>query len=357
MATKQRAILIALNNNDDDNDINVNDMKDIERNDFTNPNHWRHQSYIDSLENTETSLQSELYKERTGRNFVYRGIVSYDGTRYKGFQKQGEEVMTVQSELERALMQITSCDRELLCLGGAGRTDAGVHAERQIIHFYTKEPLKDEKNCMRAMNRLLHEDVRVLEIAKPHQMFHSRFHAIEKTYRYTIDFGLPSSPFHRTRALSVGYREYDLELIEQACKIFIGTHDFSAFMNRSRDGKNLESNSERTIYSFDVVRGSGLSLSDDGNNNNNNNNNNNKYDDGSSSLVHLYVTGNGFLYRQVRNMVGAILAVGGGRFSLDELKILMEKRDRKLLPTAAPAKGLCLYDVKYPKEMLYYTEE
>jgi tRNA pseudouridine38-40 synthase len=56
-------------------------------------------------------------------------------------------------------------------------------------------------------------------------------------------------------------------------------------------------------------------------------------------------------------MVGAILAVGGGRFSLDELKILMEKRDRKLLPTAAPAKGLCLYDVKYPKEMLYYTEE
>ena len=72
-------------------------------------------------------------------------------------------------------MQITSLDRELLCLGAAGRTDAGVHARKQVFHFYTKDPLKDELNCMRACNRLLNKDVRVVEIAKPHPMFHSRF--------------------------------------------------------------------------------------------------------------------------------------------------------------------------------------
>jgi len=310
-----------------------------QRNDFTNPDHWRHKSYINSLENTD-SLQSLEYRERTGRNHVYRGIVSYDGTNYFGFQKQGEGTITIQSELERCLMQITSLDRELLCLGAAGRTDAGVHARKQVFHFYTKEPLKDELNCMRACNRLLNEDVRVLEIAKPHQMFHSRFHAIEKTYRYTIDFGVPHSPFHRTTALSVGYRKYDMKLLEEACKVFVGTHDFAAFMNRSRDGKNLERNSERTIYSFDVVRGGGVSGGEG-------------YEDPSSSLVHLYVTGNGFLYRQVRNMVGAILSVAGGRYTIDDLKMFMEKKDRKLIPMAAPAKGLCLYDVKYPDEMYF----
>jgi len=187
----------------------------------------------------------------------------------------------------------------------------------------------------------LNEDVRVVEIAKPHPMFHSRFHAIEKTYRYTIDFGLPHSPFHRKTALSVGYREYDMKLLEEACKVFVGTHDFAAFMNRSRDGKNLERNSERTIYSFDVIRGGGEEEGGE------------RYEDPSSSLVYLYVTGNGFLYKQVRNMVGAILSVAGGRYTIDDLKLFMEKKDRKLIPMAAPAKGLCLYDVKYPDEMYF----
>jgi len=311
-----------------------------EENDFTDPKHWRHQSYKNSLENPD-SLQSVEYRERTGRNHVYRGIVSYDGTNYFGFQKQGEDKITIQSELERCLMQITCLDRELLCLGAAGRTDAGVHARKQVFHFYTKEPLKDELNFMRACNRLLNEDVRVVEIAKPHPMFHSRFHAIEKTYRYTIDFGLPHSPFHRTTALSVGYREYDMKLLEEACKVFVGTHDFAAFMNRSRDGKNLERNSERTIYSIDVIRGGGEEEGGE------------RYEDPSSSLVYLYVTGNGFLYKQVRNMVGAILSVAGGRYTIDDLKLFMEKKDRKLIPMAAPAKGLCLYDVKYPDEMYF----
>ena len=316
------------------------DREVTRRNDFTDPMHWRHQSYKNSLENPD-SLQSAEYRERTGRNHVYRGIVSYDGTNYFGFQKQGEDKITIQSELERCLMQITCLDRELLCLGAAGRTDAGVHARKQVFHFYTKEPLKDELNFMRACNRLLNEDVRVVEIAKPHPMFHSRFHAIEKTYRYTIDFGLPHSPFHRKTALSVGYREYDMKLLEEACKVFVGTHDFAAFMNRSRDGKNLERNSERTIYSFDVIRGGGEKEGGE------------RYEDPSSSLVYLYVTGNGFLYKQVRNMVGAILSVAGGRYTIDDLKLFMEKKDRKLIPMAAPAKGLCLYDVKYPDEMYF----
>jgi tRNA pseudouridine38-40 synthase len=130
-------------------------------------------------------------------------------------------------------------------------------------------------------------------------------------------------------------------LLEEACKIFVGTHDFAAFMNRSRDGKNLERNSERTIYSFDVIRGGGEEEGGE------------RYEDPSSSLVYLYVTGNGFLYKQVRNMVGAILSVAGGRYTIDDLKLFMEKKDRKLIPMAAPAKGLCLYDVKYPDEMYF----
>ena len=301
-------------------------------------------------EGKDNSILSEAYRERTGRYHIYRATVSYDGTNYKGFQLQDDAVETIQSELERVLTTVAQVDRDVLCLGGAGRTDAGVHARKQVVHFYTTNPLKDKMNAQRACNRLLNDDVRILEIAKPHPTFHSRFHCTKKTYRYTIDFGVPHNSFYRTTAMSVGHRKYDLAKIVEACKLFVGTHDFSAFMNRLRDGKNAEQSAVRTIYAFDVVPSTIFTDEECSTDKKK------CYVDESSSLVHLYVTGNGFLYRQVRNMVGAILAVASGRFTLEELKSLMEKRDRKLLPMGAPAKGLCLYDVQYPSELYDYCD-
>ena len=276
-----------------------------------------------------SDAQLELHRA-SGRDVTYALKISYDGERYNGFQYQGEDVPTIQRELERALAKLTGIDRERLRLGAAGRTDAGVHARGQVAHFYCEKSLgEDLTRCQKAMNGMLPKDIRVDAFWEPHPLFHSRFHASGKTYHYYVDARATSSPFTRKYAHQVGWRPCDVELLRQAAQLFVGTMDYKGFCNTSRDKSNEDRNTTRTIRRFDVFE----DAADDG-------------------LIRLEVEGDGFLYRQVRNMVGALLVVASGKHDLEYLRTLIETKDRSRAPMGAPARGLFLHEVFYPTEVL-----
>ena len=268
---------------------------------------------------------------------AYAMKISYDGGRYRGFQYQGEDVPTIQRELERALVKMTGKSREELRLGAAGRTDAGVHARGQVAHFYVDASLGDDlRRRQKAMNGMLAKDIRVEAFWEAHPLFHSRFHAVRKTYRYYVDARVTANPFMRTYAHQVGWRPCDVDLLRRACELFVGTMDYAAFCNASRDkAKNEGQNTTRTIYRFDVV-------------------NDDPADDG---LIRLEVEGDGFLYRQVRNMVGAALVVASGKHDLEYLRAIIESKDRSRAPMGAPARGLFLHEVIYPDLVLRRPSE
>ena len=237
---------------------------------------------------------------------------------------------TIQRELERALARLTGIDRERLRLGAAGRTDAGVHARGQVAHFYCEKSLgEDLTRRQKAMNGMLPKDIRVDALWEPHPLFHSRFHASGKTYHYYVDARATSSPFTRKYAHQVGWRPCDVEVLRQAAQLFVGTMDYKGFCNASRDKSKEDGNTTRTIRRFDVFE----DAADDG-------------------LIRLEVEGDGFLYRQVRNMVGALLVVASGKHDLEYLRTLIETKDRSRAPMGAPARGLFLHEVFYPDEVL-----
>ena len=285
---------------------------------------WRNDALKASL-----SDEGRVHHEARGRNCTYALTIAYDGEAYLGFQYQPKG-KTVQDEVEKALSKLTGEDREFIGLAASGRTDTGVHARGQVVHFYTREPFQDLARAHRSLNGILPKDIRVTEIRRPHPAFHARFHAVRKTYHYYIDPRLTLDPFERRYALHVGWRPPDLDKLRAATSAFVGTHDFSAFSNKSRDGKSKERDPTRSIYRFDVV----------------------EQEDG---LLRLEVEGNGFLYRMVRNMVGAaLLEATAGKEG--EVARLLAGGDRRAAPMGAPPHGLFLHEVVYP-EALWETWE
>jgi len=269
---------------------------------------------------------------REQRNKTYAMRVSYDGERYVGFQYQGpgtgDKNKTIQGELERCLCKMTGETRESLRVGGAGRTDSGVHARGQVVHFYCRKSLgEDLSKRKRAMNGMLPDDIRCEEFWEPHPLFHSRFHAKGKIYHYYLDAKETASPFSRKYAHRVGWRPPDVDLLRRACALFVGTMDFKSFANVSRDKSKADQNTVRTIRRFDVF-------------------------EDEPGTIRLECEGDGFLYRQVRNMVGAALTVATGKHDLEYLQNLIDAKDRKRAPMGAPAHGLFLHRVFYPSVVL-----
>ena len=289
---------------------------------------WRNEALAASL-----SDEGRAHREAAGRNHTYALKLAYDGEAYLGFQYQPKG-KTVQGEVERALTKLTGHDREFLSMQASGRTDTGVHARGQILHFYTKEPVPDLERFHKSLNGIMPKDVRCVEVMRPHPAFHARFHAVRKTYHYFLDPRLVLDPFVRRHALHCGWKPPSVERLRQAAAVFVGTHDFTSFSNKSRD-KTLVRSPTRTIYRFDVV----------------------EQPDG---LIRLEVEGNGFLYRMVRNMVGALmLAATGedGKFTAEDLKDMLEGKDRGVAPMGAPPHGLFLHEVVYPAELLEWEPE
>ena len=288
---------------------------------------WRNEALVASM-----SDEGRAHREAKGRNHTYALKLAYDGEAYLGFQYQPKG-KTVQGEVERALTKLTGHEREFLGMQASGRTDTGVHARGQILHFYTKESIADLARFHKSINGIMPKDIRCVEVMRPHPAFHARFHAVRKTYHYFLDPRLVLDPFVRRHALHCGWKPPDVEKLREAAGVFVGTHDFTSFSNKSRD-KNVVRSPRRTIFRFDVV----------------------EQPDG---LIRLEVEGNGFLYRMVRNMVGAMMlaATSEGKFTAEDLRDMLEGKNRSVAPMGAPPHGLFLHEVVYPKELLEWEPD
>ncbi|MCR8966935.1 tRNA pseudouridine(38-40) synthase TruA [Streptococcus zalophi] len=244
----------------------------------------------------------------------YKAIIAYDGTQFSGFQRQSHQ-RTIQEEIEKTLLKLNS-GREVL-IQGAGRTDAGVHAYGQVIHFDLSN-LRDLEKLRFALDTQTPDDIDVKKIEVVSDDFHCRYQKHTKTYEFLVDIGRPKNPMMRHYATHFPY-PIDVSLIEEAIKDLEGTHDFTGFTAAGTSIKNKV----RTITTAKVI-----------------------YDESRHFLTFVF-TGNGFLYKQVRNMVGTLLKIGNQRMPVNQIQKIIASKDRHLAgPTAAP-NGLYLKEISY----------
>ncbi len=247
----------------------------------------------------------------------YKLTISYDGTHYSGWQKQTERVVSIQSLIQKALETVL---REKISLLGSGRTDAGVHALAQIAHFSTDATFQEVK-LRHSLNSLLPKDIRIHKIESVDDHFHARYSAIGKTYHYHLQTSAVQNPFRRLYALHVPY-PLDIPLLKEAANHFVGTHDFSSFANDAKKGAAAK-NAIRTIKKLAIIE--------------------------EENSLRLEFEGSGFLYKMVRNIVGTLLEIATHKMQLKDLPALFAAKDRTRAPMAAPAHGLFLVKVDYPK--------
>ncbi len=265
-------------------------------------------------------------------------VLAFDGTAFHGWQVQPGEP-TVQQAVMDAIKRVSG---ESVILTGSGRTDAGTHARALIANFITHARMPAEA-WTPALNRLLHEDIRVLSSRRVPLAFHARLAARSKTYRYQIYRGLVMPPHLAREHYHYPY-ELDISLMERAAKLFEGEHDFAGFAAKSglrRDKSTRRFSTRRPEEATSVTA---------------------PLDHTEDSTVRrilrcglkrrglrliFTVEGNGFLHHMVRNMVGTLLDLGRGQLSLEQFQRLFEKRDRALAGFTAPAHGLILLRVRY----------
>ncbi|KAE8730986.1 tRNA pseudouridine synthase-like 1-like isoform X2 [Hibiscus syriacus] len=263
-------------------------------------------------------------------NYKWRLLIAYDGTRYAGWQFQVSPP-TIQCIVEKALVQITKLERDHLHFVGASRTDTGVHAWGQVAHFITPFNYDSLETIHAALNGLLPSDIRVREIAAATPEFHARFSAKSKIYHYKIYNDSIMDPFQRYHVYHSAYK-LNTAAMREAAKLFIGKHDFSAFVNVSRNDRVPDP--LKRIFRFEVIE--------------------------MGPLIQLEVEGSGFLYRQVRNMVALLVQIGKEAIPADIVPKILATRDRRELAKyalSAPPHGLCLVSVKYNEEHLRLPSE
>lgn len=241
----------------------------------------------------------------------YKMVIAYDGSRYKGWQRQNLTNLTIQSILEQTVEQILGYPVEI---DGSGRTDAGVHAAGQVASMKVSGLL--DETFLEDLNRLLPEDIRLMKLELVKGGFHARYSAKAKKYRYCIDLRKKPSVF--TRRYTYHYpKEPDIRKMEQAAGYLIGTHDFSAFT----DNKDEEKSKVRTIYEIKIQQ--------------------NKMN------LEMEFYGNGFMYHMVRILAGTLLEVGCGEKEPEEIPEILKSEERARAGFAVPARGLFLEKVYY----------
>ena len=239
------------------------------------------------------------------------GVVSYKGTRFQGWQKQ-PTVVTVQGEIEKALSQVLNSE---VTIFGSGRTDAGVHAIGQTFTFDMSKDLDLDKLCF-SINRMIDKDINILSFKKVDDDFHARFSAKSKTYLYKIRLGV-KDPFENEFQYIYPF-EFDFDLFSKALKQFEGKHCFKDFTSKEED----EDDYVREIYQI-------VSKKQDND-------------------ITVEFTGNGFMRYQIRNMVGAALAVASKNEDLNFIpNHLKEEKVREICQYKAPPQGLYLVKVEY----------
>ncbi|MBZ4654420.1 MAG: tRNA pseudouridine synthase [Peptococcaceae bacterium] len=245
-------------------------------------------------------------------------LLAYDGTNYHGFQKQNNtRLKTIQGTLEDALRVLTKEEVKVI---GSGRTDAGVHAQGQVVNFLSHTTIPPERFPL-ALNSVLPSDIVVWKAEDVPQEFHARFDAVKKTYRYTIYNDRHLSPFLRYFAYHVPV-PLDIEKMSAGAREFQGTHDFRGFCAKDTAVKDFV----RTIYTCRVEK--------------------------EGPLVIFTVTGDGFLYNMVRIMTGTLIEVGQGKRLPEEIPDLLAAKERKLAGATVPPQGLCLWSVEYKERII-----
>lgn len=244
----------------------------------------------------------------------YLITISYDGTLFSGYQKQPKE-RTVQSELERALKEINGGKK--VDVHASGRTDAGVHALNQKVHFDLETNITPEK-LAKGLNSLLPEDIFVKKVVEVDKDFHARFSAIGKEYIYKLNMG-PYNPIERNYVCQYN-KKLDVIAMERAMKYLEGEHNFKSFTKTDEDKDDYV----RKISQTNLIR-----------------------DNKDLDSITFCFVGTGFLRYMVRNMVGTLIEVGEGKIKSEEIINILKKEDRRCAGKTADAEGLYLKNVFY----------
>ena len=244
--------------------------------------------------------------------YNYKLTIQYDGSRYRGWQVQGNTDLTIQGKLEGVLSRLTG---QLVEVHGSGRTDAGVHALGQVANVKLPHPVEPSE-LQGELNRYLPADIGVIAAEPAPERFHARLNARSKTYRYRIWNSAIPNVLERSY-LYVLPEPLDVAAMERAAADLVGTHDFRSFCGLKRFKKSTV----RTITD--------ISITQDG------------------AEMRLEFTGNGFLMRMVRILAGTLVEVGLGQRAADAMPAVLAAQDRAAAGPALPAQGLALVRVEY----------
>lgn len=244
------------------------------------------------------------------RNF--RLALAYDGTRYRGWQRQGNTPDTIQSKLENLLGRLLGQNVEI---HGSGRTDAGVHAAGQVASFRADTDM-DCSALLKAIREYLPEDIGALSLEEAPARFHARLSAKEKTYVYRVWNSDVPCVFER-RYVYIYPAPLDTDAMRRAAEDLPGRHDFSAFSSGKKKGRSAE----RALRSVRIER--------------------------VGEELRITYTGDGFLYNMARILTGTLLEIGSGERPADDIGRIFQSRSRAEAGFTAPAKGLCLMSVRY----------
>ncbi len=242
----------------------------------------------------------------------YKLTLCYDGSRYKGWQKQGNTENTIQGKTEALLSKLLGQEIEI---NGCGRTDAGVHAREQVCSFRANTELSDDA-LLAEIRRYLPEDIGATSLEKAEPRFHARLSCKEKTYLYRLWVSPASFVFDR-KFVTKWEEPLNLEAMKQAAALLCGEHDFTAFTSN----KHMKKSAVRSLREIRFEQ--------------------------TENELRLYFTGDGFLYNMVRILVGTLLEVGSGKRSPVSIPSLLEGKDREQVGFTAPPQGLILYSIKY----------
>ena len=245
-----------------------------------------------------------------------RMVLAYDGTNYCGWQLQPNGI-TIEEVLNQALSELL---REPVVVIGASRTDSGVHAEGAVAVFDTENRMPADKICF-ALNQRLPEDIRVLQSDEVPLTWHPRKQNCVKTYEYRILNRKISMPTRRLYS-HFCYFDMDVEKMQQAAEYLLGEHDFKSFCTVRTQAEETV----RTIYSLNVTKDA-------------------------DDMIHIRISGSGFLYNMVRIIAGTLMKVGMGVYPPEHMEEILEARDRQAAGPTAPARGLTLISMEYEKEL------
>lgn len=237
--------------------------------------------------------------------------IEYDGSNYFGWQKQNNKE-TIQERIENAILMVTG---EKSILTGSSRTDTGVHAKGMVANFKTNSTIPSDKIKF-ALNNKLPDDIVILKSEEVNDDFHARYNSKGKTYCYTIINRKDRLALRRNYSYQFKWN-LDIDKMKNACKYFLGEHDFSAFMSSGSSVKTTV----RTI--------------------------NKLYIENSNDEIKIFISANGFLYNMVRIIVGTLVMVGIGKISDEDVIDIIKSKDRSKAGPCVPANGLTLEKVYY----------